>query len=88
MAASALERTQTVFMAPVLLAFVIGSLPVLLPLMLYRKLASRPSAPKVAESLSPAPETVRGARFQVEQGSRRTADIGCRHALSGRLTGG
>ncbi|GEM_PF-6363138 len=34
----ALSKVQAIFFLPVLLAFTIGSLPVLLPLMLYRAL--------------------------------------------------
>lgn len=37
-----LQALQAIFMAPILLAFGIGSLPVLLPLLLYRKFARRP----------------------------------------------
>ena len=37
----ALRAAQTLFMAPILAAFLVGSLPVLLPVALYRALAAK-----------------------------------------------
>lgn len=39
----ALELAKTITFAPVLLGFVIGSLPVLIPVFLYRALTGNPS---------------------------------------------
>ncbi len=36
------QTAQAIFMAPILLAFLIGSLPVLLPVMIYRWIVDKP----------------------------------------------
>ena len=48
------RAVQTVFMAPVLLAFMIGSLPVLLPAMLYRRFARQAQKPVLTQELQTA----------------------------------
>jgi len=51
-----LQTAQTLFMAPILLAFVIGALPILLAMTIYRKLTARSQKPAVAvEPQAPAP---------------------------------
>lgn len=51
-----LLMAQAAFMAPVLVAFVIGSLPVLLPILLYRRL-TRANAAGERRAVAPVAET-------------------------------
>lgn len=79
-----LRTVQAVFMAPILTAFVIGSLPVLLPFWVYRKLASRRSVPAVAEIAAPAPEArqTRGTGSS-KDGYARPAPVAVAPVLAG-----
>lgn len=54
----ALELAKTISFAPVLLGFVIGSLPVLIPMFLYRALTGKISCPRPRwrHTIHPCPE--------------------------------